>query len=109
MDTAFSILHAMCGLNGVALAPGALGTTYRPGEFAWLMVLLAFVWILPNTYQIMARFPPALPVAEQTPVAGPLRFLQWRPTWAWAAAFCALAIAAVLAISRESVFLYYQF
>ena len=109
METAFSILHAMSGMNGITLAPGALGTTYRAGELAWLAALLAFVWILPNTYQLMDRFPPALPAAEQSAVARPLRWLQWRPTWAWAAAFSVLAIASVLAISRESAFLYYQF
>ena len=109
VGSALSILHAMCGLDGVSLAPGAIGTTYRPGAIAWLMALLAFVWILPNTYQLMDRFPPALPVPQRSPVAAPLRFLRWAPTWTWAAAFCALAIASLLGISSESVFIYYQF
>jgi alginate O-acetyltransferase complex protein AlgI len=109
LDSAFGIVGAMAGVNGVALAPGALGTTYHTGEAAWLGALLAVAWFLPNTYQVMERFPPALPASEQRAIAGPLRFLRWRPTWSWAAAFCALAIASVLAIARESVFLYYQF
>jgi alginate O-acetyltransferase complex protein AlgI len=109
LDSAFAILKAMAGMNGTSLAAGALGTTYRDGELAWLMALLAFVWVLPNTYQIMERYPPALASAAQYAIAGRLRFMRWRPTWAWAAAFCALAIASVLGISRESVFLYYQF
>jgi alginate O-acetyltransferase complex protein AlgI len=109
IDSALRILEAMAGMNGIAPAPGAVRMTYHAAEMAWLAALLAVVWFLPNTDQIMERFTPALPASEQTAIARPLRFLQWQPTWAWAAAFCALATASVLAISRESVFLYYQF
>jgi D-alanyl-lipoteichoic acid acyltransferase DltB (MBOAT superfamily) len=105
IDSAFAILAAMAGLNGVPLEAGARDTV----KFVWLAVLLAFVWVLPNTFQIMERFEPALPGTERAAMPGGLGFLRWRPNWGWAAAFCVVAIASVLLVSRESVFLYYQF
>ena len=77
--TALAILQGMAGLNGVVLPPalfadfpllggwlaaagakpGALVALEEPVA-AWLPVLLAIVWLAPNTQQLMARYAPAL-------------------------------------------------
>lgn len=127
--SAFEILKAMSGQNGVQLplswSPllshistwfekyrihfGELEETYRSGEFSWLLILLIGVWILPNTYQIMKQFNPALALTEEVAIRKPLRFLEWKPNVAWAVMSCIFMVFVVLNISKETVFLYYQF
>ena len=82
----------------------------------WVLVgvLLPFVWLLPNSHQLLARFQPTLEYLAED--RGALqnekrwfgRFL-WRPRPAWALAIAALMVISVLGLSRVSEFIYWQF
>jgi D-alanyl-lipoteichoic acid acyltransferase DltB (MBOAT superfamily) len=119
------LVQSMFGLHGCALPDhwlakwGALGqwlaangvsfTESRAlvpgGLINWIAILLAVVWLAPNTQQIMARFGPAIVVP------GPeyRGRLQWRPAVWTAVPLAALALLVVVNLHRQSEFLYFQF
>ena len=83
-------------------------------EWAKVIVLLAAVWLLPNTVQLMRR---ALLLSDENTRRhlaedGPRpawRRLAWRPSLGWAA-FAALCLALALMPMRPRIeFLYFQF
>ncbi|MEF9995267.1 MAG: MBOAT family protein [Burkholderiaceae bacterium] len=123
LATATSIVGAMLGQRGVAL-PDAIGALLGPArpwleglgvEFqlgggrsfvlSWLSVvgagLIAFA--CPNTQQILGHYRPGLGVVPQ-----PARW-SWRPTVAWGVGLGLLLAAGLLALTRPSEFLYFQF
>lgn len=100
---------------------GVLGMQFQGGyvaaehyvDLAWLVFWVAFLWVLPNTQQWMARFAPTIGVSDErlAPPTWPnfwRRFL-WQPNAAWAVAAAGLAIVSILGMSRISEFLYFQF
>jgi len=126
LHAAWSLLKAMGGSNGIALpdallirAPAAVQTAaaalgVRPElgggtEFVmlWTKIVLLHVVIfaLPNTQQVMARLEPALdfraPARRQR--------LTTAFDWRWATAIGVLGGLGLLAMTRHSEFLYYQF
>jgi len=122
---AMVLVHGMSGLHGCALPDdwlakwGAFGqwlathgvafTESRAlvpsGLINWIVILLAVVWLAPNTQQIMARFGPALVV----PAPEYRGWLQWRPA-AWTAVpVAALALLVIVNLHKQSEFLYFQF
>jgi D-alanyl-lipoteichoic acid acyltransferase DltB (MBOAT superfamily) len=126
MASAAVMLRGMAGLNGFTLPDhwlakwgelgvwlAANGVTFadtrglvRTGLVNWIVILLAVVWLAPNTQQIMHRCRPALGVPEES--VRP-RLMQWRPA-AWVAVPVALvALAAIANLHRKSEFLYFQF
>lgn len=135
VETALRMLAAMSGLNGVELPnaiAASLGTlwpvlsslgmeTYLGGgsiflsTWSWVLALLPIVLMAPNSMQLMARFAPVLDCytegTEHELRLLPRRMptLQWRPSIAAAVATGACAGLAVLAMSRVSEFLYFQF
>lgn len=134
-DAAVAMLQGMAGMNSVAL-PNALAarlggawpmlaehgfTTYLGGgsqfifTWLWTITLLTIVVAMPNTQQILQRFEPALQ-RYRTEEASELRLLQrlhsalsWKPSSRWALATGVIAALGVLAMSRISEFLYFQF
>ena len=134
-DAAIAMLQGMIGMNGVAI-PNALAarlggawpllaergfTTYLGGgsqfifTWLWTITLLVIVVTMPNTQQILHRFEPALQ-RYRTEAASELRLLQrlypvlsWKPRGRWALATGVVAALGVLAMSRISEFLYFQF
>lgn len=125
--SAINVLKAMAGQNGIVIPQhwnsifsipsfmssvvsfGDIGTTYQSHEFFWLGLLLLVVWFLPNTYQIMKHYQPSFSIKEEFSAAKLFRFLEWKPNLWWAMVKTILIILAVFSISRETVFLYYQF
>lgn len=79
----------------------------------WLLGLLAFVWFLPNTQQLFAKYRPAYEYCRKTFEPSFLqsswRRLYWRPSFAWAMGIAAIGGFSLLSLSRVSEFLYYQF
>jgi hypothetical protein len=82
----------------------------------WVTVgfLLPFVWLLPNSHQLLARFQPTLEylVGDRNVVRADPRWFSrflWQPRRAWALAVAMLAVASVLGLSRISEFIYWQF
>jgi alginate O-acetyltransferase complex protein AlgI len=125
---ATEVLAGMLGLNGVAL-PQALVervglvevlrpiVTLEDGGLAtflltnlWTVALLLIALLMPNSLEVMARFEPALDMTKKPGETSYLgRILAWRPTLPWAVAVSVLAAAAILRLSAESEFLYWQF
>jgi alginate O-acetyltransferase complex protein AlgI len=125
---ALDVLSGMVGLNGIAVPRGLVeplglvdvaqrffaiddgGATEFILTNAWIFALFLIATLLPNSLQILARYEPALDVGQRpahTPkLAG---FLRWQPTVAWAFAVGVAAAAAILRLSAESEFLYWQF
>ena len=77
--------------------------------------LLLVAWLLPNTNQLLSRFQPTLEYVPRDGIRPPPldpRWAEqwlWRPRAGWAWALAALAILAVLGLSRISEFIYWQF
>lgn len=131
LAAAMTLLRGMAGLNGVAL-PNALAVrlgdlwtllsqvgvgTYLGGgqsflgTWTWITVLLLLTLFMPNSQQIMVLTDPVLaPYGEANP-DHPQRssLLAWRPTRVWAIAIGVAGTAGILALTRVSEFLYFQF
>jgi alginate O-acetyltransferase complex protein AlgI len=76
--------------------------------FIAVLAMLGVALTMPNTQQIMRWARPALGVFPP-PAPRPRRKWQWEPEPLWAVGVAAVAIAAVLHMSRASEFVYYQF
>jgi hypothetical protein len=135
-EAALTILQGMAGLNGVALPNGIavrlgdnvwqaianLGvTTYLGGgsqfifTWLWIFFLLFLSFGMPNTQQIMSKFEPVLRLYypdeknEIRPLAHVTKNLFWKPNISWSIAMGIIAALGVLAMTRVSEFLYFQF
>jgi|SRR6267143_378761 len=87
-------------------APARLGDVDLPGP--WLVLLGFIVFAGPNTYQLFARYDPAL-VERQFEPERPRRRLQWRASLGWATALALMFVASLLQLLKISPFLYFQF
>ncbi len=103
---ALTMLKSMAGLNG--LSTGSLFGGYA--EVRLLVISALVVWVLPNTYQFLERFRPALQtypdMMEESTYEGRI---QWSPSRAWAVSVGFVGLAALLSCTRASEFLYFQF
>ena len=125
INTATAILKAMAGMNGFALPDvwlpqwGAFGqwlsrqgvafsntnALIKGGAINWIVICLLFVWVAPNTQQMMANFKPVLKMPE----GGSIKLLLWHPTYTWLVASVVCAVLSILNISELSEFIYFQF
>lgn len=128
IDGALTVMGGMLGLNGIVLPPTyqaavqpvlsllpdlefrTLAYFWGREQIMWFALLLALVWFVPNTHQIMHRFDPALnppPVDERSI----WRRLDWRPSLpaAVVVSLLGLAVGFMLLIGRQDEFLYFQF
>lgn len=128
LATAHKIIAGMLGQFGAALPEpilSRLGPLKAPLEhlgigmslgggaafvetWAWVVVGALVAFLAPNTQEIMGRFEPALPEDPRhaQPVA---RRLAWQPRRRHAVAVGLLLALGVLALSRPTEFLYFQF
>jgi D-alanyl-lipoteichoic acid acyltransferase DltB (MBOAT superfamily) len=126
VPAALNMLSGMAGLNGFTLPDvwlakwGAFGqwlaqqgVTFddtrglvRTGLVNWIVILLAIVWLAPNSQQIMARARPALAALNEAPCRSGL---QWRPSPWLALPAAILAVVCVVNLHKQSEFLYFQF
>ncbi len=137
LTTAWSILRAMTGADGISLPRGwgdqlamslktellNVGFTFdgafynqliswQPMAPVYLAVLFVIVWWLPNTAQLFRRQAPVLDLGKYDQMLrgrDSLRNIEWRPTTPWAVAIGILFMIALLGISRATEFIYYQF
>jgi alginate O-acetyltransferase complex protein AlgI len=105
LNAAFTMLRSMAGLETVprSIAVGAK-------QVLLLVAVMAAVWSLPNTQQIMARCNPALPVYR--PIEPPQwGRLAWTPSPLWLAAALVGGWIGLHGIftGRESPYLYFNF
>jgi hypothetical protein len=84
----------------------------------WLIAWIGFVWFLPNTQQLLARWHPAynygvvererdVPLPERIPAF--TLVMQWRPNVAGAVFVGVLAALAGLSLHHVSEFLYFRY
>ncbi len=129
LHSALEILRAMSGANGVVLPFGweqklgaaatwltAHGVVFRNtatfsggGQINWTLILLAVVWLAPNTQQIMRRARPALAVGTHGVEYPGTHWWLWRMNAGWVAVTVVIGTLAILRISGVSEFIYFQF
>ena len=109
--------RAGAGLGPVAEWLVKLGATFGDlpsaasiRHLGTLAALLAAVWLLPNTQQIMARFAPAIPIYR--PIIPPRNpAFAWSPSARWLLVTAALGWLGLVGVfsGKESPFLYFNF
>lgn len=108
MTIAFVILKGMIGLNGISLSE-----SFSQESILWIISLLIIAWFTPNTQQWMEHYNPALNHNFiKNPSISYLGFwqrLQWKPNKFWAVIIAVISLVAILSISKENEFLYFQF
>lgn len=120
LESAAGVLRAMAGSYGVALprvwvatltawwiplppglGAGGMGTLGGLPQLLWLTAGLLIVWGLPNTQQIMGRWPGGCADSHAA--------VRWTPSPRWALAGAALAFLGILGLTRGSNFIYFNF
>ena len=106
LPAAQHLLAAMFGLcpNPVEGTP----LLVKAKAWIWLGALLAFVWCLPNTVEIMGRHSllPQLAAGGNSAARG---WWRWELTPRWACLAGLLLVFSILGLSRAGEFLYYNF
>lgn len=100
--TRFPAIHGWFDSHGLLAPSNGLATS---GMVNWLWILLLIVWFAPNTQTIMQSFKPALD-APQPPAR---TLLRWRTNALSALLIWGLAFVALINLSQQSTFLYFQF
>lgn len=111
------LVEGMLGLRGFDSLPSVL----YPADINWadswrlfagrhletlhVLALLAIVWCLPNSHQIMGIHSPALAKPQPTSIA----FLRWEPTAKWLVILAGLLLLCLMNLHKEARFLYFQF
>jgi D-alanyl-lipoteichoic acid acyltransferase DltB (MBOAT superfamily) len=105
MDNAAQLLAGMVGLHKGMLAGWEDGFGSMAQITLRIAILFGIAWFLPNTQQIMAKFPAALGQAT----GNRYRVLEWMPDLKWALSLGLAAGLAIISLSQHSEFLYFQF
>jgi alginate O-acetyltransferase complex protein AlgI len=120
------VLAGLVGLNGISLPRGLVeplglagalpfvvledaGVTDFIVRNAWVATLFLIATLAPNSLQIMSRFEPALDAGQRAAHTQTTVRFAWQPNLAWALVVAVTASAAILRLSAESEFLYWQF
>ncbi|HEY0794589.1 MAG TPA: MBOAT family O-acyltransferase, partial [Acidisarcina sp.] len=93
---AMTMLASMTGIRHLPMSRTIPAIGY------WPLVLLPFVWFLPNTQQIFKQI-------GNTNVSRFWQRLTYSPTWGWTVSMSLLFVVAVLYASDTATFLYFQF
>lgn len=133
---AANVLTGMIGLHGLVLpgviqarlpaigaALGHIGVTFGEGglsdllaTYAWIVLPLIVVLGFPNVLEVMRDYDPAIVDTSPSALGRIPSFirllderLRWRPNQSWAAITALLTGCGILALSRITPFLYWQF
>ena len=110
-DGALVVLTGLSGVNDIwpilGLIEMAMLDEQPTGGRAWKWIVVGMVVavMLPNIYQLMRAYAPALNI----PGAPVPRRYPWRPTMPWAIGAGVLALIAFLMLTHVSEFLYFRF
>ncbi|MBV7256290.1 MBOAT family protein [Pacificimonas sp. WHA3] len=122
LDGALNVVSGMAGMNGIALpsaitarlggltdifpiSTGEGGGAAFVSQWLWIIALFLISVFAPNTQEIMRKTDPALDF-DGTLVRSRIT---WRPTFGWAMITALLGLISILALTRVSEFLYFQF
>jgi alginate O-acetyltransferase complex protein AlgI len=103
-SSAMLMLRGLCGEGGRSSL-----ITFSPLAAIALVILFAIVWFTPNSMEMTWSYRPALDPPKGTSNVRQIRRLRWQPSRGTAVAFGLVCIAAVLALSNLSPFIYFQF
>ncbi len=109
------MLTGMSGWNDVLPALGWIDAKvmFLPatGErvWRWIVGVGLLAALMPNIYQILRRYRPALGLPAVGIKWVPNTLFVWRPNVAWALGVGALTAAALLMLTQVSEFLYFRF
>ncbi|HUA38781.1 MAG TPA: MBOAT family protein [Candidatus Sulfopaludibacter sp.] len=106
LATAQHVLAAMFGFGRVPIEGSPLLVKVK--TWWWFGALLAFVWWLPNTVEIMGRHT-RLPTSTGNIPSAPQGWLRWEMSSRWACLAGLLLAVSILSLSRAGEFLYYNF
>jgi len=106
LATARHLLAVMFGFGAHPLAGSPL--LVQAKVWIWFGVLLAFVWWLPNTVEIMGRHA-RLPQPAMANAAAEHGWLRWELSSRWACLAALLLAGSIFCLSRGGEFLYYNF
>lgn len=79
------------------------------GGVTWIIALFLIATLLPNTQQLMRRYRPAFETYKGEIFPLPYQWMEWRPTFLWASFITGIFIIALINLTQESEFLYFQF
>lgn len=116
---ALAMLSGMAGVNDLLPSLGlidaasvnteAVNTMTGRRVWRWIAAGMLITLVMPNVYQLMRRYRPALGVPNRRyRLPGGLR-LRWRPSTPWAVGSAVLALVAFLMLTQVSEFLYFRF
>ncbi len=108
VSTAWSMLRSMSGHADLAAYANNLLPSGHAGFFG-IAALLAVVFFAPNSHQLLGEHQPALEDHLTAQDGGRAWGPRWSPRPAWAGVMAAVAVVAVMFISRQSEFLYFRF
>jgi alginate O-acetyltransferase complex protein AlgI len=103
---AVALLASMAGLHAGQVLSGweySFGSAMQ--QVGRVAAYFAIIWLMPNSQQIMAKFPAALGQIA----AGRHRILEWSPSVRWAVPVGLAAALAIASLSQHTEFLYFQF
>ncbi len=102
-------VELLAGMTGLHAGPVLSGWAYNFGsatqQVGRVAAYFAIVWLMPNSQQIMAKFPAALGQIA----SGRHRILEWSPSVRWAVPVGLAAALAIASLSQHTEFLYFQF
>lgn len=115
---ALALLQGMAGVRGIESPGWPAWHAANMDAGTWLHLvagrsmlalriaaLLAIVWCLPNSHQLMGRFSPA----PGRPADGLSAVPTWRPSMGWTVAMLGVLVLCVAQLHGEVRFLYFQF
>ena len=115
---AVALLQGTAGMRGIESLDWPAWGAMNMDTLCWLrlvagrstlalqiVALLAIVWCMPNSHQLMGRFSPALERSAER--AGAV--LAWRPSLGWSVAMVAVLLFGLAQLHGEVRFLYFQF
>jgi D-alanyl-lipoteichoic acid acyltransferase DltB (MBOAT superfamily) len=103
-SSALIMLKGLVGLGGATSF-----VSFTPLAALALVALFAIVWFAPNSMEMTWAFHPALDPPKGYTKVRAIRWLAWRPSRLSATVIGLIGIAAVLALSNLSPFIYFQF
>jgi alginate O-acetyltransferase complex protein AlgI len=123
LESGVALLEAMTGKNDyiayecltacgpvthwlAAVTAGAGKGLLGLDAYLWAGALLLLAWLAPNTQEIMSKYGPVLVMPEPN---GSMLRLVWRPTVGMACAVWLIGFIAVISLTKQSAFLYFQF
>ena len=105
---AMAMLSGMAGMTSDAANLTPLGSLV----WRWIIGAGAIALLMPNVYQLMASYRPALGITKVSQITLPgwlQSFTRWRPAPAWAAGAAAILAISFLSLTQVSEFLYFRF